>query len=74
MRNLKGLYQVTGNKTYRTFLNRNALSILVNDSMPSNMIGFDWAGPITGLDQSFNASTLTSGLDALNAADLEAVR
>jgi predicted alpha-1,6-mannanase (GH76 family) len=74
MRNLKVLYQVTGNQAYRTFLDRNALSILLNDRTASNMIGFDWAGPITGLDQSFNASTLSSGLDALDAAEVQLPR
>ncbi len=68
IRNLNTLYQLTGKKEYRIFLNRNASSILENDSNIYDGIGFDWAGPLTAPDQSFNASTLTSGLDALNAA------
>jgi predicted alpha-1,6-mannanase (GH76 family) len=68
IRNLDALYQVTHDPTYREFINKNASSIWQNDRNPYDQIGFDWAGPITAQDQSFNASTLSSGLDALNSA------
>ncbi|WP_058186547.1 glycoside hydrolase family 76 protein [Terracidiphilus gabretensis] len=68
VRNLDALYQVTGDQTYLEFIDRNASSIWENDRNIYDQIGFDWAGPITAPDQSFNASTLSSGLDALNAA------
>jgi len=50
------------------FIDRNASSIWENDRNIYDQIGFDWSGPISAPDQSFNASTLSSGLDALNAA------
>jgi predicted alpha-1,6-mannanase (GH76 family) len=68
MRNLYALYQVTGDQTYLAFIDRNASSIWENDRNIYDQIGFDWAGPISAPDQSFNASTLSSGLDARNAA------
>jgi predicted alpha-1,6-mannanase (GH76 family) len=68
IRNLDALYQVTGDQAYRTFIDQNASSIWENDRNIYDQIGFDWSGPITAQDQSFNASTLSSGLDALNAA------
>ncbi len=68
IRNLYALYQVTGNQTYRKFIDKNASSIWQNDRNVYDQIGFDWAGPITAPDESFNASTTSSGLDALNAA------
>jgi predicted alpha-1,6-mannanase (GH76 family) len=68
IRNLDDLYQVTGDQTYQEFIDRNASSIWENDRNIYDQIGYDWAGPITAPDQSFNASTLSSGLDALNAA------
>jgi predicted alpha-1,6-mannanase (GH76 family) len=68
MRNLDALYQVTGDQTYLAFIDKNATSIWENDRNLYDVIGFDWSGPISGPDQSFNASTLSSGLDALNAA------
>jgi predicted alpha-1,6-mannanase (GH76 family) len=68
IRNLDALYQVTGDQTYREFIDKNASSIWENDRNIYDVIGFDWAGPITAQDQSFNASTLSSGLDGLNAA------
>ncbi len=74
MRNLDALYRVTGDKAYREFLDRNAESILQNDRNLYGQIGFDWAGPVSAADQSFNASTLTSGLDALDAATVRLPR
>lgn len=68
MRNLDALYQVTGDQAYLTFIDQNASSIWDNDRTIYDQIGFDWSGPITAPDQSFNASTTSSGLDALNAA------
>ena len=68
IRNLDALYQVTGNQAYLAFIDRNASSIWENDRNIYDQIGFDWSGPISAPDQSFNASTLSSGLDALNAA------
>jgi predicted alpha-1,6-mannanase (GH76 family) len=68
MRNLDSLYQVTGNTAYLKFIEDNASSIWENDRNIYDQIGFDWSGPITAPDESFNASTLSSGLDALNAA------
>jgi predicted alpha-1,6-mannanase (GH76 family) len=68
MRNLDALYRATGDQTYRTFIDQNATSIWENDRNIYDQIGFDWSGPISAPDQSFNASTLSSGLDALNAA------
>jgi predicted alpha-1,6-mannanase (GH76 family) len=68
IRNLDALYQVTGDHAYLAFIDRNASSIWENDRNIYDQIGFDWSGPISGPDQSFNASTLSSGLDALNAA------
>ncbi|HTW49188.1 MAG TPA: glycoside hydrolase family 76 protein [Acidobacteriaceae bacterium] len=68
IRNLDALYQVTGEQAYRTFIDQNASSIWENDRNIYDQIGFDWSGPISAPDQSFNASTLSSGLDALNAA------
>ena len=68
IRNLDALYQVTGDQTYREFIDKNASSIWENDRNIYDVIGFDWAGLITAQDQSFNASTLSSGLDGLNAA------
>ena len=68
MRNLEALSQITGNRAYRAFLDQNASSILKNDRNMYDQIGFDWSGPVSAPDQSFNASTLSSGLDALDAA------
>jgi predicted alpha-1,6-mannanase (GH76 family) len=68
MRNLDALYQVTGDQTYLAFLNKNAASIWEDDRNVYDVFGYDWAGPISATDQSFNASTLSSGLDGLNAA------
>ena len=68
MRNLESLYEVTGDQTYRQFIEKNATSIWDNDRNVDDVTGFDWAGPLTAIDQSFNASTLSSGLDAFNAA------
>jgi predicted alpha-1,6-mannanase (GH76 family) len=68
MRNLDALYQVTRDQSYLDFIDKNASSIWQNDRNIYDQIGFDWAGPLTAPDQSFNASTLSSGLDALNAA------
>lgn len=68
MRDLYDLYRVTRDPRYATFIVRNARSIWRNDRKPSDRIGFDWSGPVDGADQSFNASTLSSALDALNAA------
>ena len=68
MRNLDALYQVTGDQTYLEFIDKNASWIWENDLNLYDQIGFDWSGPIRAPDQSFNASTLSSGLDALNAA------
>ena len=68
IRNLDALYQVTGDHAYLAFIDRNASSIWENDRNIYDQIGFDWSGPISAPDQSFNASTLSSGLDALNAA------
>jgi predicted alpha-1,6-mannanase (GH76 family) len=68
MRNLDALYQVTGDQTYSEFIDRNASSIWENDRNIYAQTGSDWSGPISAPDQSFNASTLSSGLDALNAA------
>ena len=68
MRNLDELYQVTGDQAYLTFINKNATSVWENDRNIYDQTGYDWGGPITAIDQSFNASTLSSGLDALNAA------
>jgi predicted alpha-1,6-mannanase (GH76 family) len=67
MRNLDALYQVTGDQAYLDFIDKNASSIWENDRNIYDLIGFDWSGPISAPDQSFNASTLSSGLDALNA-------
>ena len=68
IRNLDSLYEVTHDKAYLDFIDKNANSIWANDRNIYDQIGYDWAGPITAPDQSFNASTLSSGLDALNAA------
>jgi len=68
IRNLDALYQVTGNPAYQAFMEQNASSVWENDRNIYDQIGFDWSGPVGGQDQSFNASTLTSGLDALDAA------
>jgi predicted alpha-1,6-mannanase (GH76 family) len=68
IRNLDALYQVTGNQAYLAFIDRNATSIWENNRNIYDQIGFDWSGPISAPDESFNASTLSSGLDALNAA------
>jgi predicted alpha-1,6-mannanase (GH76 family) len=68
IRNLDALYQVTGDQAYLAFIDRNASLIWENDRNIYDQIGFDWSGPISAPDQSFNASTLSSGLDALNAA------
>lgn len=68
MRNLDVLCQVTGEPAYREFIDKNATSIWEDDRNIYDQIGFDWSGPISAPDQSFNASTLSSGLDALNAA------
>ena len=68
IRNLDALYQVTGDQAYLAFIDRNATSTWENDRNIYDQIGFDWSGPISAPDQSFNASTLSSGLDALNAA------
>jgi predicted alpha-1,6-mannanase (GH76 family) len=68
IRNLDALYQVTGDQTYLDFIDKDASSIWENDRNIYDQIGFDWSGPISAPDQSFNASTLSSGLDALNAA------
>ena len=68
IRNLDALYQVTGDQLYLEFIDKNASSIWENDRNLSDVIGYDWSGPISALDQSFNASTMSSGLDALNAA------
>jgi hypothetical protein len=68
MRNLDSLYQVTGDQSYLEFIDKNASSIWENDRNIYDQIGYDWSGPISAPDQSFNASTLSSGLDALNAA------
>ena len=68
MRNLDALYRATGDQTYLEFIDRNASSIWENDRNIYDQIGFDWSGPISAPGQSFNASTLSSGLDALNAA------
>ena len=67
MRNLDALYQVTGDQAYLDFIDKNASSIWENDRNIYDQIGFDWSGPISAPDQSFNASTLSSGLDALNS-------
>jgi predicted alpha-1,6-mannanase (GH76 family) len=67
IRNLDALYQVTGDQAYLAFIDRNASLIWENDRNIYDQIGFDWSGPISAPDQSFNASTLSSGLDALNA-------
>ncbi len=67
IRNLDALYQVTGDQAYLAFIDRNASSIWENDRNINNQIGYDWSEPINAMDQSFNASTLSSGLDALNA-------
>jgi predicted alpha-1,6-mannanase (GH76 family) len=68
IRNLDALYRVTGNQAYLAFIDLNASSIWENDRNIYDQIGFDWSGPISAPDESFNASTLSSGLDALNAA------
>ena len=68
IRNLDALYEVTHDRSYLEFINKNASSIWQVDRNIYDQLGFDWSGPITASDQSFNASTLTSGLDALNAA------
>lgn len=68
IRNLDALYQVTGDQAYLDFIDKNAASIWENDRNIYDQIGFDWSGPVSSPDQSFNASTLSSGLDALNAA------
>ncbi|MFT4111180.1 glycoside hydrolase family 76 protein [Silvibacterium sp.] len=68
IRNLEALYQVTGDQSYLDFIHKNASSIWENDLNIYDQIGFDWSGPLSAQDQSFNASTLSSGLDALNAA------
>jgi predicted alpha-1,6-mannanase (GH76 family) len=68
IRNLDSLYEVTGDKSYLDFIDKNASSIWENDRNIYDQIGFDWSGPISAPDESFNASTLSSGLDALNAA------
>ena len=68
IRNLEALYQVTGDQTYIAFIDKNASSIWGNDRNLYDQIGYDWSGPVSAADQSFNASTLSSGLDTLNAA------
>jgi predicted alpha-1,6-mannanase (GH76 family) len=68
MRNLDSLYEVTGDQTYLEFIDKNASSIWEDDRNVYDQIGYDWSGPISAPDQSFNASTLSSGLDALDAA------
>lgn len=68
MRNLFLLYELTKNPAYRAFIVRNAASIWNNDRNAYDQLGYDWAGPLSAIDQSFNASTLSSALDALNAA------
>lgn len=68
MRNLFRLYEVTRNPAYRAFILRNAASIWRNDRNAEGQLGYDWSGPVTATDQSFNASTVSSALDALNAA------
>jgi len=74
MRNLESLYEVTGEQSYLDFINQNATSVWGSDRNLYDQIGFDWSGPITAPDQSFNASTTSSGLDALNAAAHAACR
>ena len=59
---------MTGDQSYLEFIDKNASSIWENDRNLYDQTGFDWAGPLSAQDQSFNASTLSSGLDALNAA------
>jgi predicted alpha-1,6-mannanase (GH76 family) len=71
IRNLDALYKITGDQTYKDFIDQNASSVWENDRNIYDQIGFDWAGPISAPDQSFNASTLSSGLDALNAASVK---
>lgn len=68
LRNLATLYEVTQDPGYERFIERNASSIWQNDRNVYDQIGYDWSGPISAADQSFNASTLGSGLDGLNAA------
>jgi predicted alpha-1,6-mannanase (GH76 family) len=68
LRNLDALYKVTDDPAYAKFIEQNAESIWDNDRTIYDVFGYDWAGPVSGTDQSFNASTLSSGLDALNAA------
>ena len=68
IRNLDSLYEVTGDQSYLEFIDKNASSIWENDRNIYDQTGFDWSGPLNAQDQSFNASTLSSGLDALNAA------
>lgn len=67
MRNLQYLQLEVDNANFQTFILENANSIWANDRTSSNYLGVNWAGP-PFVGGGVNASTQSSGLDALIAA------
>ncbi|ESZ96294.1 glycoside hydrolase family 76 protein [Sclerotinia borealis F-4128] len=67
MRNLQRLYQASPDSNYLNLITNNAKSIWANDRDPSNnALSINWAGPFIA---PANASTHSSAMDALVAAD-----
>lgn len=64
VRNLAALETRQQKTAYRSFILRNAESILARDEGPDHSLGEVWSGPVTGV----NASTQSCALDALVAA------
>lgn len=64
-RNLRILQNASPEQRYADFLDRNADSIWQNDRDQNNGLGLVWSGPFVG---PANASTQSSGLDAIVAA------
>ena len=65
IRNLPPLYYASADAKIKEFVQRNAASILANDTNDKGQMGAHWAGPI---DDEPNASTHSSAMDALVAA------
>ncbi|KAF2431307.1 Six-hairpin glycosidase [Tothia fuscella] len=65
MRNLHGLQKVTGDQTYKDFIEKNAQSIW-EKAQKDSILGPVWSGPFD--KDHTNAATQSSGLDAMVAA------
>lgn len=67
MRNLRALQDIAPEKKFSSFIKTNAVSVWNKNRNEDNQFGVTWSGPFLG---PANASTQSSGMDALVAASL----